>query len=563
MRYQATVMPAGRDITTHCINNTLIFPRTKRNRLTLVLAAGTNFEQSKGNAANNYSFRGEDPARYVLQAARSAAAKDPSQLRDNHIADYASLANAFELDLPDTQRSAGVETEELVSRYNANGTAGDPYLESLTFDFAQYLFISSSRNGSLPPNLQGKWATLLSNAWSSDYHLDINLEMNHWHVDQTGLGALQTPLWDYMQQNWASRGAETAKLIYNATGWVVHSETNIFGFTGMKTGEEYWFDQPIEAAWMMQHVWDHFDYSQDVAWLKSSGYPMLKAISSFWLSQLQEDAYSKDGTLVVNPCTSAEHGPTTFGCTHWQQLIYQTFATTLQSASIIHEADKVFLEDLEGSLKRLDKGLHIGRWNQVQEWKLDIDTPNDTHRHLSNLVGWYPGFSLSSYLDGYTNTSIQSAVETTLYSRGIGIVDSNAGWEKVWRSACWARLNNTDMAHYELRLTIGENWAGNLLSMYSGKQEPFQIDANFGFAGAVLSMLVVDLPSALGDNGVRTVVLGPAIPAAWGNGKVRGLRLRGGGKVDFSWDGDGTVQRANLTSGQNLRIVNKHGKVLS
>lgn len=312
---------------------------------------------------------------------------------------------------------------------------------------------------------------------------------------------------------------------------------------------------------MMQHVWDYYDYSQDEHWLNKTGYPLLKAIAEFWISQLQEDQYYNDGTFVVNPCNSPEHGPTTFGCTHWQQLIHQVFKTTLQAATITSEPDQSFLNSVSNSLAKLDKGLHIGSWGQIQEWKLDIDTQNDTHRHLSNLVGWYPGWSLSSYLSGYTNPTIQSAIATTLYSRGPGIADSNAGWEKVWRAACWARLNNTDEAHYELRLTIQENWAANVLSMYSGKEEPFQIDANLGFVGAVLAMLVVDLPSVV--QGPRTVVLGPAIPKAWANGGVKGLRLRGGGSVDFTWDGEGVVDKVSLKGGKGLRVVDKHGKVLA
>lgn len=291
---------------------------------------------------------------------------------------------------------------------------------------------------------------------------------------------------------------------------------NIFAYTAMKQGDDYWADYPASAAWMMQHVWDHFDYSQDLDWLKSEGYPkLLKPVAQFWLSQLQQDQYFKDGTLVVNPCDSPEHGPTTFGCTNWQQLIFQVFETTLSSASLVGETDQSFLEIVNDKLSLLDKGLHIGSWGQIQEWKLDIDVENDTHRHLSNLVGWYPGWALSSYLDGYNNSTISEAVETTLYSRGVGISsNTNAGWEKVWRGACWARLNNSMKAYYELRLTIHENWAPNALSMYSGKMLPFQIDANFGFPGAVLAMLIVDLPNLSGNKVTRTVVLGPAIPPA-------------------------------------------------
>ncbi|KAI7654350.1 hypothetical protein KC318_g13644, partial [Hortaea werneckii] len=161
------------------------------------------------------------------------------------------------------------------------------------------------------------------------------------------------------------------------------------------------------------------------------------------------------------------------------------------------------------------------------------------------------------------NSTIQQAVATTLWSRGVGIDDANSGWEKVWRSACWARLNETERAYYELRLSIQNNWAPNGLSMYSGHSEPFQIDANFGFVGAVLSMLVVDMPMLDYKDSTRTVILGPAIPSDWANGSVRGLRLRGGGSVDFSWDDDGVVTKATLDcSSKKVKVINKNGDVL-
>lgn len=209
----------------------------------------------------------------------------------------------------------------------------------------------------------------------------------------------------------------------------------------------------------------------------------------------------------------------------------------------------------------------MGSWGQIQEWKLDLDIQNDTHRHLSHLIGWYPGGSISSYQSGYTNNTISYAVRTSLISRGPGIADANAGWEKVWRSACWARLNDTEEAYSELRLALRENMAGNLLSMYSGHDEPFQIDANFGYVGAVLAMLVVDLPLSVemtAENSTRTVVLGPAIPSAWAGGNVRGLRLRGGGIVDFEWDDEGIVRSARWVKRglDNVRVVNKMDEVL-
>lgn len=571
MQYDAIARIAtSGSVQTSCVNKTStlrIAPKNNTTSVTVVVGAGTNYNAKKGTAEFGYSYRGEDPGPVVEATTRAAAAKTLDALQKHHFDDFTQLTNRFVLSLPDPLESKNTPTSELLERYNANDLAGDPFLESLLFDYANYLFISASRPGSLPPNLQGIWSEGLGAAWSGDYHANINLQMNHWTPDQTGLTDLQSPLWDYMADNWVPRGQETAKLLYGAPGWVVHNEMNIFGHTGMKSGTS-WANYAAAAAWMMQHVFDHWDYSQDAAWLQAQGYPMLKGVAEFWLNQLQVDEFTKDGTLVVNPCNSPEHGPTTFGCAHFQQLVHQVFEAVLSVGSAAAESDDAFVTNVTDSLAKLDKGFHIGEWGQIKEWKLPdsfgYDFQNDTHRHLSELVGWHPGYSLSSFKGGYSNATIQNAVAEKLYSRGEGNAeDANAGWAKVWRSACWARLNNTERAHFELRYAVDTNFVANGFSMYSATNTPFQIDANYGLGGAVLSMLIVDLPNAFGDNSTRTVVLGPAIPAAWAGGKVHGLTLRGGGSVSFEWDDQGLVTKADIDNrSTSVRIVNKKGGLL-
>jgi alpha-L-fucosidase 2 len=561
MLYRAEARVVGKVASLSCSAGILtIRPSSKQRSVTLVIAAGTNYAETKGTAAADYSFEGPDPGDYVAAVAASAASKGSKVLLRRHIADYSALSSRFTLNLPDTAGSAGRPTAELITAYQGTeNITSDPYYESLQFDYGRHLFISSSRQNSLPPNLQGKWAYGLENAWGADYHANINLQMNHWGVDQTGLGELQEALWRYMTETWVPRGTETAKLLYDAPGWVTHDEMNIFGHTGMKTGDEYWANYPASAAWMMLHVFDHFSYSQDVGWLHQTGYPLLEGVSSFWLSQLQHDKWFHDGTLVVNPCASPEHGPTTFGCAHYQQLLHSLFTNTISSAKMLNVSSPL-ISSLTHALRNLDKGLHINpTLHTLQEWKItsldDIYNFNSTHRHLSHLVGWYPGSSVSGLSSGYTNTTVSTAVRNTLELRGPGIIDSNAGWEKVWRSACWSRLNASSQAYSELLLTISQNIASNGLSMYSGKNEPFQIDANFGFVGAVLAMLVVDIEE-LGH-----LVLGPAIPREWDGGSVGGLRVRGGGSVEFGWDGEGVVKWAKCV-GVKRRVVNVEGRVL-
>jgi alpha-L-fucosidase 2 len=570
MKYDGIARLTTRTATASCsktIAGALVIPASSHIRtFSVVIGANTDYDQTAGTAATNFSFKGADPSSYVESVTSAAAAKAESDLRTSHLADYQSLAGQFTLSLPDVAKSAGLETSAMISRYTSGGS-GDPYLESTLFEFGRHLFISSTRDNSLPPNLQGRWSPGITTSWGADYHSNINFQMNHWGVDQTGLGNLQMATWNYMQNTWVPRGTQTAQLLYNAAGWVTHDEMNIFGHTGMKYSAQ-WADYPAAPAWMMQHVYDHYSYSQNVTWLQQQGYPLMKGVAQFWLTQLQPDHFFNDGSLVVNPCNSPEHGPTTFACTHYQQLLHQLFSTVLSTSSVVSDTDKAFITNITTALKTLDKGLHIGSWGEVKEWKIPdsygYDFKNDTHRHLSNLIGWYPGYSLSSFLSGYENKTIQSAVATTLYSRGPGNgPDANAGWEKVWRSACWARLNNTSEAYYEMRYAIEQNIAGNGFSMYGGHSEPFQIDANFGFVGAALSFLVVDNPLENGSEKGRVVVLGPAIPTAWSPGEVTGLRLRGGGTVDFQWDASGTVTGAHVTGRTaSIILVNKAGKVL-
>jgi alpha-L-fucosidase 2 len=203
-----------------------------------VIAAETNYDQKKGNKENAYSFRGVDPKPVVEQLASKAASKDYKKVLATHLADYQALESTFTLELPDTKNSAKLETTVLFASYNWTGP-GDPFLESLLFDYSRHLLVSSSRENSLPANLQGRWTERLESAWSADYHANINLQMNYWGAEQTGLGGTEDALWNYMEDTWVPRGSETARLLYNATGWVVHNEMNIFGHTAMKEGAEW------------------------------------------------------------------------------------------------------------------------------------------------------------------------------------------------------------------------------------------------------------------------------------------------------------------------------------
>ncbi|GBE84301.1 glycoside hydrolase family 95 protein [Sparassis crispa] len=404
--------------------------------------------------------------------------------------------------------------------------------------------------GTLPANLQGKWAELSSNPWGADYHANINLQMNYWFAEMTNMDVV-IPVFNYIENTWAPRGTETAEILYNISrGWVTHDEMNIFGHTGMKLlgNSAQWADYPESAVWMMIHVWDHFDYTNNITWFRSQGWPLLKGVAEFHLDKLIEDLHFNDGTLVVNPCNSPEQLPITLGCAHAQQVIWQLFNAIEKGFTASGDTNTSFLEEVQAKRAQMDKGIHIGWWGQLQEWKVDMDQQNDTHRHLSHLIGLYPGYAVASYdptvqgsnTTSYSRSDVLAAAEVSLIHRGNGTgPDADSGWEKVWRAACWAQLKNATEFYFELSYAIERNFAGNLWSMYSwppGDDGIFQIDANFGYPAALLNALV-QAPDVADISLPLVVTILPALPDAWPSGSLTGVRLRGSMTLNLKWAG--------------------------
>ncbi|KAM3579897.1 hypothetical protein VKS41_007618 [Umbelopsis sp. WA50703] len=500
-------------------------------QFTAVVSAGTDFDQDNGNAAADFSFKGADPHAAVTKYVKAASSKSFTALQSTHVADYQKLYNGFTLSW--NAKSSGQPTSELVADYRQN--PNNPYLEWLAFNFGRYLLIQSSRPGSLPANLQGKWAQGLASAWSADYHLDINLQMNYWAAYTSGLAETAIPMVEYLAKNYIPRGEQTADIHYSSRGFIAHEENTIFGSTGPRSGGEYAIF-PLGSTWMSLNAWDFFDYTQNTSWLQSQGWDILKGSSLFWIDYLTPDKYSNDGTLVAAPCGSSEHGNVTFGCTEFQNVIWMTFQNTRKAFQHSGDSNSSFLTELETTLNKTDPGLHVGSWGQLQEWKLDLDDPNDEHRHLSNLIGLYPGYLVSSI-----DTKYKAAAEVSLLHRGPGISDSDAGWEKAWRAACWAALGNATQAQYELQLTIQRDFEGNLFDNYSA--DVFQIDANLGYPAAVMEMLFQDPDTIVGGRMSAVFDLLPAWPKSWSTngGSTTGLRGRGGYSLSFNWDSSNTV----------------------
>ncbi|KAF8551628.1 glycoside hydrolase family 95 protein [Imleria badia] len=541
----------------------------------------TNYDMSTRNAASDYSFQGPDPhtSLVTLLASANLESTTYNSILAEHVADYQSIMGPFSLSLgqiPDFS----TPTDQIVASYQTN--VGNTYLEWLTFNFGRYLLTSSAR-GTLPANLQGKWADGWTNAWSADYHSNINIQMNYWFAEMTNMDVV-VPLFDYFENTWAPRGAYTAAVLYNiSSGWVTHNEMNIFGHTGMKLAgnSALWANYPESNAWMMIHAWDHFDYTNDIQWWKSQGYPLVKAVASFHLEKLIEDLYFNDSTLVTAPCNSPEQVPITFGCAHAQQLIWQLFNAVEKGYAAAGDMDTAFLNSVLSKRTQMDKGLRIGSWGQLQEWKIDMDSLADTHRHLSHLIGLYPGYAITSYdpalqggliVDGtslnYTKEQILAAAETSLLYRGNGTgPDGDAGWEKVWRAASWAQLGNESEFYKELTYSIERNFAPNLFDLYTPGSTVFQIDANFGYPAAVLNGLL-QAPDVASIDIPLQVMLLPALPSNWNTGSIKGARIRGGITLDFAWSG-GELTSAIFAVDDNVAgrerdvVVNYAGQVIS
>ncbi|EGO19842.1 glycoside hydrolase family 95 protein [Serpula lacrymans var. lacrymans S7.9] len=535
---------------------------------------GTNYDIDAGDLAHNFTFQGVDPHSNLVSLVSSATSNSYTELLSEHIADYTSLISPFSLSLGQTP-DLSTPTDQIVASYQTY--VGNAYLEWVLFNFGRYLLTSSAR-GILPANLQGKWADGQSNSWGADYHANINLQMNYWFAEMANLNVTQS-LFDYMEKTWAPRGAETALILYNISqGWVTHDEMNIFGHTGMKLegNSAQWADYPESNAWMMIHAWDHFDYTNDVEWWKAQGWPLVKAVASFHLEKLIPDLHFNDGTLVTAPCNSPEQVPITFGCAHAQQLIWQLFNAVEKGYEAAGDTDTAFIQAIAAKREQMDKGLR----NYVSEWKMDMDQPNDTHRHLSHLIGLYPGYAISSYspeLQGgltynntflnYTKEQILDAATISLIHRGNGTgPDADAGWEKVWRAACWAQLGNETEFYRELTYAIERNFAPNLFDLYSPGTLPFQIDANFGYPAAVLNALLQAPDVASLDIPLQVTLL-PALPLTWSSGEIKGARIRGGITLDLQWSGGKPTSAvftvdSSVAGRQRDVVVNYAGKVV-
>ena len=492
------------------------------------------------SAATSYLYPNKY-ADYAEQRLQNALRADYASLKQQHIAAHSELYNRVSVNIEGNGDSI-LTTDRRIARFTQTE---DPALAALYYNFGRYSLISSTRQGSLPPNLQGLWANECGTPWNGDYHTNINVQMNHWPLEQGNLGELYEPLIALVERSVPS-GEKSAKTFYgnDAEGWVMHMMTNVWNFTA--PGEHpSWGATNTGGAWLCAHLWEHYEYTLDTDYLRRI-YPTIKGAAQFFKSTMVTEP--KHGWLVTAPTSSPENEflldgysepiSICMGPTMDTQLVTELFTNVSRAAEILG-IDSDFAAELKADIAKLPP-MQIAPDGYLMEWLEDYREADVHHRHVSHLYGLHPGNQITPA----ATPELAQACRVTLNRRG----DGGTGWSRAWKINFWARLRdgNRALALFKSLLQpavdslTAQHGSGTFPNLWCS-HPPFQLDGNFGGAAGIGEMLLQS------QNGYIDVL--PALPDTWARGNVKGMKVRGGAEVSFAWD-NAKLQQLSISGGK-------------